>query len=214
MNTKWLFAGLGGLLLGTTFLLPAAAQSPIADRALLTRFHSPSLGDSGAKVEIVEFFDPACEGCRAFYPYVKKILAEYPGRVRLTIRYVPFHRGADEVVKLLEAARRQGKYLETLESLLAAQPNWAVNHVARLDLALKAVEGIGLQMDKLKADMAEPQLAQMIKQDMKDAVALKVSRTPEFFVNGKPLTTLGYDELRAMVVRELEQSYGSRAGKK
>jgi protein-disulfide isomerase len=30
--------------------------------------HSPVLGPQGAPVTIVEFFDPACETCHAFYP--------------------------------------------------------------------------------------------------------------------------------------------------
>src|SRR5688572_3179355 len=131
---KGLRLGLGALMLAA--VLPAGAQAPLAVRAVLTRFHSPTFGDPAAKVEIVEFFDPACEACRAMYPFVKKLLEEHRGRVRLTLRYVPFHKGADEVVKLLEAARRQGKYAQALDVLIDSQPRWAVRHVARLDLAL------------------------------------------------------------------------------
>jgi protein-disulfide isomerase len=49
----------------------------------LIKFHSPALGAENPKVTIVEFFDPACEGCRAFYPVVKQIMAKYPNDVRL-----------------------------------------------------------------------------------------------------------------------------------
>src|SRR6188768_1335167 len=148
-----------GLSMLAAFVFPASAQSPLADRAVLTRFHSPTFGDPAAKVEIVEFFDPACEACKAMHPFVKKLLEEHRGRVRLTLRYVPFHKGADEIVKLLEAARRQGKFPQALDVLLDSQPRWAVRHVARLDLALKIVEGIGLDMVRQKADMASPDLA-------------------------------------------------------
>ena len=213
MTAKSLLLISAGLLL-PVFGLPVVAQPPVVDKSALVRFHSPSLGDAGAKVEIVEFFDPACEACREFYPFVKQLLEEHRGRVRLTIRYVAFHRGADQIVKLLEAARRQGKYVETLETLVASQPQWAINHVARLDLALKAVQPVGLQMERLKADMAAPQLAQLLKQDMQDAVTLQVSGTPQFFVNGKPLTTLGYDELRNMVLHALRESYAVSGAKK
>ena len=199
------------LFLAAIFFSAAAQQ---VDRTALVRFHSPSLGAGGAKVEIVEFFDPACEACRAFHPFVKRLLDENPGRVRLTIRYTPYHRGADQVVRLLEASRRQGKYVQTLDALVASQPRWAINHVARLDLALKAVEGLGLQMDRLRTDMAAPELGTLIKQDMQDAVALNVTGTPSFFVNGKALATLGYDELRTMVAQALRESYGVPAAKK
>jgi len=60
--------------------------------------HSPVFGPANAPVTIVEFFDPACETCRAFYPIVKDILAQYPSEVRLVIRYAPLHKGSDVVV--------------------------------------------------------------------------------------------------------------------
>jgi protein-disulfide isomerase len=46
-------------------------QSPIQAENRLVRFHSPVFGPRSAPVTIVEFFDPACETCRAFYPIVK-----------------------------------------------------------------------------------------------------------------------------------------------
>jgi protein-disulfide isomerase len=205
--------GLAGLSLCAAFVFPASAQAPLADRTVLTRFHSPTFGDPAAKVEIVEFFDPACEACRAMYPFVKKLLEEHRGRVRLTLRYVPFHRGSDEIIRLLEAARRQGKYQVTLETLLGSQPQWTVKHVVRLDLALNAAQGTGLDMVRLKADMAAPDLTRLIDQDMDDARSLRVTRTPEFFVNRRPLAALGYEELRALVAEEVRRSYGTAAQK-
>ena len=57
--------------------------------------------------------------------------------------------------------------------------------------------------------MAAPDLTRLIQQDMKDAQALKVTRTPEFFVNGRPLVELGYEELRVLVVEEIRKAYGA-----
>jgi protein-disulfide isomerase len=202
-----------GLLFSAAFVFPASAQAPLADRSVLTRSHSPTFGDPAAKVEIVEFFDPACEACRSMYPHVKKLLEEHRGRVRLTLRYVPFHRGSDDIIRLLEAARRQGKYPETLEILLFTQPRWTVKHVVRLDLALQAIQGEGIDMVRLKADMAAPEFTRLIDQDMEDASSLRVTRTPEFFVNRRPLARLGSEELGALVVEELRRSYGPAARK-
>ena len=75
-----------------------------AEQTRLVRMHSPVFGPQNAPVTIVEFFDPACETCRAFYPIVKNLMAQYPDDVRLVIRYAPFHQGSDVVVKLLESS--------------------------------------------------------------------------------------------------------------
>ena len=80
------------------------------------RPHSPVFGNPAAKVTIVEFFDPSCETCRAFYPIVKGIVTSSFGQVRLVVRYAPLHKGSDTAVKILEAARQQGKYWEAVET--------------------------------------------------------------------------------------------------
>ena len=187
---------------------PAPAARPAIDASALARFHSPTLGEATARVHIVEFFDPACSSCRDFYPFVKGLLAAHPGRIRLTLRYAPFHKGSDEVVRLLEAARKQGKFWQALEALLAAQEQWTVQHVARLDLAWPVVERLGLDMERLRKDMRAPELDQLLRQEHQDAVTLKVSQTPEFFVNGRPLPSFGYEELKALVERALRENYG------
>ena len=186
----------------------AKPEPPPVLREALVRLHSPSLGEPNAKVHIVEFFDPACGTCRDFYPFVKGLMDAHPGRIRLSVRYAPFHRGSDEVVKMLEAARRQGKYWPALEAILAAQPRWVVNHTARPELAWPALEGLGLDLGRLRADMNSPELARIIRQDLEDAVKLGVDKTPEFFVNGRPMPRFGYDELRTLVERALREAYG------
>ncbi len=98
-----------------------AAQAAARD-ALLTRAYAPTVGPAKAKVHIVEFLDPACDTCRSFYPFVKRMMAANPGKIRVSIRYAPFHNNSDYVVKVLEATRKQGKYWESLEALLIAQP--------------------------------------------------------------------------------------------
>ena len=52
----------------------------------LVRAHSPIYGNPAAKVTIVEFFDPSCETCRAFYPIVKGLVNSSFGQVRLVVR--------------------------------------------------------------------------------------------------------------------------------
>jgi protein-disulfide isomerase len=57
----------------------------------------------------------------------------------------------------------------------------------------------GLDMARLQADAQRPAVRERAAQDFADAKALKVVKTPEYFVNGKPLPTFGLEELRGMV---------------
>jgi protein-disulfide isomerase len=210
-----MIAGIAGVLIaGAIGALLYAGQRKRADQRLaeaqrpgLASDHAPSLGPAGAKVHIVEFLDPACETCAAFYPLVKQMMAENPDRIRLSTRHVPFHRGADEVVRMLEAARAQDKYWQVLEALLNTQARWAPNHTARPELALPIVAGLGLDMQRLEADMRAPAVGQRMALDMRDAERLNVKQTPEYFVNGRQMPSFGRVQLQQLVREALRDAY-------
>jgi len=183
-----------------------ATQTAIQNREALVRFHSPSMGNADAPVHIVEFLDPACETCAAFYPFVKDIMAAYPGKIRLTVRYAPFHQGSQDVVKVLEAARKQGKYWQALEALFGAQQGWAQHHAANVNLVWQYLAPLGLDMERLKSDMQAPEIDRIVRQDIADVQALNVQKTPEYFVNGRPLPAFGDQQLLQLVRDELERT--------
>jgi protein-disulfide isomerase len=177
-----------------------------ANRTHLLRFHAPSLGPADAKVQIVEFIDPACEACRAFYPFVKSLMAAHPDKIRLSIRHVGFHEGADFAVRVLEAARKQGKYWETLERLLASQSSWAVNHRVQPELVVAALDGLGLDLQRLRSDLNDPDISSRIAIDREDARVLRVTKTPEFFVNGRQMESFGREQLARLVADEVARA--------
>ena len=174
-----------------------------ARQEALASKHSPTLGDPGAKVHIVEFLDPACETCALFFPMVKQWMAEVPGQIRLSVRHVAFHSGSDYAVKVLEASRKQDKYWETLEALLASQRQWTQHHTVQPDKIGPAIAGVGLDMEQLKTDMNSVEVLMRMEQDKKDSILLKVSKTPDYFVNGRPLPSFGQQQLADLVREEL-----------
>ena len=176
-----------------------------ARQAALASEHAPTLGPADAKVHIVEFLDPACGTCALFYPMVKRWMAEVPGDIRLTIRHVPFHDGVDYAVRVLEASRNQDKYWETLETLLASQRQWVNNHVVQRDRVLPAIAGVGLDLEKLQADMNSAEVQQRMDKDFQDSKVLKVVATPEYFVNGRQLPSFGQEQLANLVREELQK---------
>ena len=185
----------------------SAKQVAAKNAALLASDHSPAFGSADAKVHVVEFLDPACGTCAAFYPEVKKLMAANPGKIRLSVRHVPFHQGSEQVVRILEAARNQGKYAPALEAVLASQDRWTVNHVAYAERVWPSLEGIGLDLDRIRADMNAPDIASRIERDLADARVLGVTKTPEYFVNGRPLPSFGLEELNGLVREELRGAY-------
>jgi len=171
--------------------------------ASLVRADAPSFGNPAAPVHIVEFFDPACGTCREFYPLVKALMTAHPDQVRLTMRYAPFHQGSESVVKVLEAARRQGKFEETLQALFAEQDNWVINHASHVEMTGPILEKVGMDMARLQNDANAPDVAAMVARDLTDAKTLNVTMTPEYFVNGKPLPSFGFEQLKTLVDEEL-----------
>ena len=213
MNTRKLLALAVLLILGLAFYFgmdayrdrtQAEQDTRVAvEGSRLVRMHTPIIGPQNAPDTIVEFFDPACETCRAFYPIVKQIMAQHPDKVRLALRYAPFHHGSDQVVKLIEAARKQGLYTPVLEALLAAQPEWADHAAPNIGIAFEAAARAGLDMGRARQDMETPEIQAVLAQDIEDLTALQVSKTPTFFVNGRSLPSFGPEPLARLVAEEV-----------
>ncbi|NIM00828.1 MAG: thioredoxin domain-containing protein [Acidobacteria bacterium] len=179
--------------------------SPVENE--FVRVYSQRLGPPDAKVVLVEFLDPGCESCAALSPFVKEIVDAHAGRVQLVIRYIPLHQGADVAVRILEAARKQGKYWETLQMMFDTQSEWASHHHPAPQKLGPYLPALGLDMERLRLDMAGMEITHILQQDMADAQVLGVRRTPTFFVNGKALPRFGLNELQALVASEVAANY-------
>ena len=173
------------------------------------REHSQVLGSDDAKVYLVKFTDPACETCAAFSPFVKQMMDANPDRIKLVIRYAPFHHGSDYFVKILEAAKKQGKYWETLDVMYKSQPYWASHSNPQPQKIWQFLPKAGLDIEQIKKDMNDPAIEKIIAQDLADAETLNVNKTPGFFANGKPLQVFGYKQLQQLVKTEIEANYSN-----
>jgi protein-disulfide isomerase len=174
---------------------------------LFVRPHSPILGDKDAKIYLVEFLDPECESCKAFYPSVKQLLKLYPKKIKLVVRYVPFHRNSKHAIRVLEASRKQGKFWESIEIMFKTQSAWASHHDPKPKRVFDYLPAAGVVIDKLKEDMKSPEIDKVIAQDLEDARTLQVRATPTFFVNGRPLEKFGFEHLKNLVEEEINKHY-------
>ncbi|MBC8026464.1 MAG: thioredoxin domain-containing protein [Steroidobacteraceae bacterium] len=186
-----------------------AAQAPPMSRELaarLIREHSPVIGPANARVTIVEVLDPACEGCAAFAPIVHGILFVHPEDVKVVVRFAAFHQGSEEVVRLLEAARQQGKFEPMLDALFGRQAEWASHSAPNLAHIWKIAADVGLNVPRARKDAAAPRVDDILRQEKEDTIALRVAQTPTFFVNERPMLEFGSTQLKALVESELERT--------
>lgn len=174
-----------------------AAAAPPTEETLLIRPHSPILGPAEAPVTLVEFFDPSCEACRAFHPVIEALRKEFPTELRVVLRYTPFHKGSDEAVRILEAARMQNKFEHVLNALFEKQPDWALHDGPDLEKAWRIAGATGMDLVKGKTDGLFPGTTAVLNQDMADLTALGIEQTPTFYLDGRKLVDVSFESLQA-----------------
>ena len=159
------------------------AQIAIAARRseLLADAGSPVAGpasEAGGSVSLVAFFDYRCGYCKKVDPLLKKLAAEDP-TLRIVFKEFPIL-GPESTFAALAAlaAREQGGYLKFHYALMAST-----------DLSREAVERIavesGLDAERLKKDMAKPELPSALARNRSLADALEIQATPAFVIGGE-----------------------------
>lgn len=156
----------------------SAAAAVLSDRrdVLEQDPNAPVLANPDGDVTIVEFFDYNCPYCRQAMPQVDVVVAQDQG-VRLVYREWPIlGEGSVFAAKAALAAREQGKYEELHVAMMGMQGR------ANEQSVLTAAREIGLDVDKLRADMEAPEVNDHIQTSMELARALGFSGTPSFVV--------------------------------
>jgi protein-disulfide isomerase len=141
-----------------------------------------------AKVTLVEFADFQCPACQAYHPLLNEVFAQYPNDLRIVYRHFPLktiHTTAVAAARASEAANLQGKFWEMHAKLFENQTAWA----GKLTNSFfeKYAEELGLDVLKFKADLDSDLVKDKVENSYKDAVALGLSGTPTFYLNGKKI---------------------------
>ncbi len=170
----------------------------------LVNENSISFGENKKNITIVEFLDPECESCAVFHPIMRKVYQEHYSDIKIVIRYLTNHKNSKFATKILEASREQNKYEEVLSVIFEKQPLWAQHNNEKPELIWTFLTQIeGLNIDKLKEDMKNPKIEEIIDHDAKDARILSVKGTPTIFVNEKRLERLSQKDLFDLVESEI-----------
>ena len=109
-------------------------------------------------------------------------LVETDPKVRVVFKELPIlSKGSEEAAHVALAAKKQGKYWEIHKAMLGAK-----GHMDEAS-ALRIAEKLGLDMDKLKADMASPEVKAEIEKDEALAKKMGVNGTPHFLIGDRAI---------------------------
>ncbi len=167
---------------------------------------SPVVGNAKGDVTVVEFFDYNCGFCKKALADVAKFI-EQEKQVKLVLKELPIlAKGSEEAAKVALAAKLQGKYWEFHRAMLGSSGQ--ANEAA----ALRVAEKIGLDMTKLRKDMASPEVAKEIADTRALADKLQVRGTPFFMVADRIIPGAPGDLLEQMtkLVSEVRKEGGCK----
>ncbi|HVZ58316.1 MAG TPA: thioredoxin domain-containing protein [Patescibacteria group bacterium] len=209
---------LGGIGLITLVIVVGAAfflSSPqgvtpntpakVVDTALLygPEKDRESMGSPSAKVAIVEFGDFECPACGAAHPAVKRILADYKGRIYFIFRNfpLPMHPNAPMAAEAAYAAFKQDKFWQLHDQLYEAQDEWGEKSATDAkNLVTGYVQSLGLNMTQFTNDLNSNAGSAKIQKDQNDGYQLGVDSTPTFFINGEKFAgVMTYDQLKQQI---------------
>ena len=172
-------------------------QAAISDnqRELLNDPTSPVGGNPDGEVTLVEFFDYRCAYCRRVVSSMRALLDE-DRELRVVFKELPvLGPDSERAARAALASRRQGGYVPFHFALMAAD-----------DLSLQgiraAAEAVGLDADRLEADMAAPEVNAAIQANYALANELGIEGTPAFVI-GTQLIPGAVDKARLeQLIRE------------
>ncbi len=173
----------------------ATAQVLSEQRLMLEQDpNAPVIGNPEGDVTLVEFFDYNCPYCKRAAPDVKTLL-EFDDNVRIVYREWPIlGEGSVFAARAALAARNQGKYEEF---------HWAMmelNGRAEEASVLRVATGLGIDIDRLKADMQSEEVEEHIQTSMNLASLLGFNGTPSWVIGDNLVPGLvAIDELQRLI---------------
>jgi protein-disulfide isomerase len=158
-------------------------------------------GNPQGDATLVEFFDYRCPYCKRGWQTIKRLIEEDPN-LRVVFRQFPIKDAPGETIsydaaRAALAAARQGKYLAFHDAVFANPTVLTKERV--MEIAAK----VGLDMDRLKKDMADPAIAQGIEESMMMAATLRLTGTPSYVVGESIISGLiSYEGLEQRIAAQ------------
>ncbi len=155
---------------------------------------SPVIGNPEGDITLVEFFDYQCGYCKRMVDQVFQLTEEDPD-LRIVLKEFPIlGPGSVMAARAALAAGQQGLYAELHNALM--QHRGALDEETILGLAAE----VGLDVERLRADMDSPEVAAEIEANLALAEALGIRGTPAFIVGDRVVPgAVGYEMLKSLI---------------
>jgi protein-disulfide isomerase/uncharacterized membrane protein len=156
-------------------------------------------GDPSAPIQIVEFADFECPGCRHMYTALHSVLSRYEGKYYFVFRNYPldqacnpgikseFHQYACVAAMFTRCAGEQGKFWEALDLVFTDPLLAGEEPVAKVRDALvtRAAESLSLDRDGVVECLTSGRYLSKIQSDIAAGNAAGLEGTPALWINGK-----------------------------
>ena len=173
-----------------------ASESIMANKQELFESDTDYVFNPDGAIPVVEFFDYQCGYCKRMLPSVVRLLDENRS-VRFIYKEFPILGEMSTVAsKAALAAKRQGKYLDYHNALMAMRR--PLDEASIYDTAAE----VGLDVERLKKDMNDPTIQDIIERNRSLGQNMGLRGTPSFIVGDALVPgALEYDRLVALVER-------------
>ncbi|MBS0236230.1 MAG: DsbA family protein [Proteobacteria bacterium] len=141
----------------------------------------PKVGPDAANVKVIEFFDYGCVFCRKMQPIMAKAMQSNPD-IQVVFKEMPmFGEASTSAAKTALAIYKidPSKYYQFHTNLMKSQ-NSNVSAAA-----IEVATGLGINADRLKQAMQDPELDKLLADNRKLATEIGVRGAPALIVNGE-----------------------------
>src|SRR5947208_10069954 len=161
---------------------------------------TPVGGNPQGDVTVVEFFDYRCPYCKQVHPAIQKLL-DQDQKLRFVYKEFPvLGEQSDIAAHAALAARLQGKYEAFHNAMMAYKGQISEEVMYRI------AGSIGLDVDRLKRDMKDPEIDRALSANRSLAKALDLRGTPGFVIGDHVIPgAIDLDALKTMVADARKQ---------
>ena len=159
----------------------AAQQAKVDEVAprLAAEHASLAIGPANARITVIQFFDYKCPFCHQSNAWTQNLVASR-NDVRVIFKELPvLSENSTGAARAAIAAAKQDKYWAFHNALMTARGD--LNPAQVMQIAAS----VGLDVERLKADMASEDVTKMLDGVRTQATGLGISGTPAFVVNGQ-----------------------------